>query len=211
MVAATLGLLAFTLTFTFGLAAARFDTRRQVVLEEANAIGTSYLRAALLPEPQRSETRRLLREYVEVRLKGIMPDRVQQAISESTRLHSRLWAQAVAAGEKDPRSIPIGLFIESLNEVIDLHSIRVMVGLRNRVPEAIWGALYFVAILAMTQIGYHEGLTSHKRSPAVLVLVLTFSAVMFLIADLDHPQEGLLRVSQQAMIDLRDSIDGAIP
>jgi hypothetical protein len=206
MVGATLGLLAFTLAFTFGLAAARFDTRRQVILDEANAIGTSYLRAALLPEPQRSETRRLLREYVEVRLKGVRPENVQRAISESEGLHARLWAQAVAAAEKDPRSVPTGLFIQSLNEVIDLHATRVMVGLRNRIPGAIWGTLYFVAFLGMAEIGYHEGLTSPRRSPAVLALVLTFSAVMFLIADLDRPQEGLLRVSQQAMVDLRNSL-----
>jgi hypothetical protein len=211
MVAATLGLLAFTLAFTFGLAAARFESRRQMLLEEANAIGTSYLRAAFLPDPQRSEARRLLREYVEVRLKGSQPDKVQRAVSESTALHARLWEQAVAAAEKDPRSIPTGLFIQSLNEVIDLHSKRVMVGLRNRIPGAIWGALYFMAILGMAEIGYHEGLTSPQRSPAVVALVLTFSAVMFLIADLDRPQEGLLRVSQQAMIDLRDSFKESSP
>jgi hypothetical protein len=211
MVGATLGLLAFMLAFTFGLAAARFDTRRQVLLDEANAIGTTYLRAALLPEPQRSEARRLLREYVDVRLKGVQPGQVQQAISESSALHDRLWAQAVAAAEKDPRSIPTGLFIQSLNEVIDVHAKRVMFGVRNRLPSTLWGALYFVTVLGMAEIGYHEGLTSPRRSPAVLALVLTFSAVTFLIADLDRPQEGLLRVSQQSMIDLRHSLKEIIP
>jgi hypothetical protein len=211
MVGATLGLVAFMLAFTFGLAAARFDLRRQVLLDESNAIGTSYLRAALLPEPQRSDARRLLREYVEVRLKGVQTGMVQQAASESTQLHARLWAEAVAAGEKDPRSVPTGLFIQSLNELFDLHSKRIMAALRNRVPGTIWATLYFVAILAMGQLGYHEGLTSPRRSPAVLALVLTFSAVMFLIADLDRPQEGLLRVSQQAMLDLRNSLQGTSP
>lgn len=211
MVAATLGLVAFMLAFTFGLAASRFDLRRQVILDEANAIGTSYLRSDFLPEPQRSETRRLLREYVNLRLAGVRIEAVRKAISESTKIHSRLWAQAVAAGEKDSRSIPIGLFIESLNEVIDLHSKRVMVGLRNRVPGTIWAALYFVAILAMGEVGYHEGLTSPRRSPAVLALVLTFSAVMYLIADLDRPLEGLLRISQRPILDLRLSLEGATP
>jgi hypothetical protein len=211
MVAATLGLVAFTLAFTFGLAATRFETRREVILEEANAIGTTYLRAALLPEPQRSEARRLLREYVDVRLKGIQPDRVQQAISESTALQTRVWEQAVAAAEKDPRSVPTGLFIQSLNEMIDVHSKRVMVGLRNRLPGALWGALYLMAILGMAEVGYHEGLSSPRRSPAALTLVLTFSVLMYLIADLDRPQKGLLRVSQQAMIDLRQSLEGTTP
>jgi hypothetical protein len=210
MVAATLGLLAFTLAFTFGLAATRFETRREVILEEANAIGTTDLRAAFLPEPQRSDAHRLLLEYVDVRLNGIQPDRVQQAISESTAIHARLWALAVSAGEKEPRSVPIGLFIQSLNEVIDVHSKRVMVGLRNRLPGALWGALYFLSFLGMAEIGYLEGLTSPRRSIAALALVLTFSTVLYLIADLDRPQEGLLRVSQQAMIDLRHSLKGNI-
>lgn len=153
----------------------------------------------------------MLREYVDVRLAGVHPDKVEGAIRESTALHARLWAQAVTAAQKDPRSIPTGLFIQSLNELIDLHSKRVMVGLRSRVPAVIWASLYFVAILAMTQLGYHEGLTSPRRSPAVLALVLTFSAVILLIADLDRPLEGLLTVSQQAMTDLRSSFEQTTP
>jgi hypothetical protein len=211
MVAATLGLLGFVLAFTFGLAASRFDTRRLTLVDEANAIGTTYLRAAMLPEPERSESRRLLREYVDLRVADVNPEQLQRALSGSTELHSRLWAQAVAAADKGPRSVPTGLFIQALNEVIDLHSKRVLVGLRNRIPGSIWAALYVLAILAMAQLGYHEGLASPRRSPAVLALVLTFSAIMLLIADLDRPLEGLLRVSQQAMIDLRQSFEGTSP
>ncbi len=205
MVAATLGLLAFMLAFTFGLAATRFDARRKVLLDESNAIGTTYLRAAFLAEPRRSEVRRLLRDYVEARLEGVQPGNLERAVARSTNLHARLWEQAVAAGGADPRSVPVGLFIQSLNELIDLHSDRIQIGVRNRVPGVIWGMLYFVAIVAMAEIGYHEGLTSLRRSPAVLALVLTFSAVMTLIADLDRPQEGLVRVSQQFLIDLRQT------
>jgi hypothetical protein len=211
MVGATLGLLGFMLAFTFGLAANRFETRRLTILDEANAIGTAHLRAAMLPEPERTEVRRLLREYVGVRVAGVRPDLVQQATITSTSLHGRLWAQAVAAAEKDPRSVPTGLFIQSLNDVVDLHSKRVMAGLQNRIPGAIWVALFFIAVLATGELGYQEGLTSAARSPAALALILTFTAVMFLIADLDRPGEGLLRINQQAMIDLRNSIDGTNP
>ncbi len=211
MVAATLGLLGFMLAFTFGLAATRFDTRRYTVLDEANAIGTTYLRAALLPEPERAESRKLLREYVDVRLTAIQPGKLEQAIDESSALHERLWAQATTAAEKDPRSVPTGLFIQSLNETIDLHAKRVLVGVRNRIPGTVWVTLYLMSILSMTAIGYHEGLTSVSRSPAVLALVLTFAAVMFLIADLDRPQEGLLKVSQQPLIDLRSSFERTHP
>lgn len=204
-VAATLALLAFILTFTFGLAASRFDVRRGLVIDEANAIGTTYLRAGLLPEPHRTDVRHLLRKYVEVRLEAARPGKLDQSLSRSGELHAQLWDHAVAVGVENPNSILVGLFIGSLNEVIDLHTKRLVLGVRNRIPGTIWATLYFVAIIGTSVMGYHTGLSGARRSLAVLALVLAFSAVMTLIIDLDRPQEGLLRVSQQAMIDLRDS------
>jgi hypothetical protein len=205
IVAAILGLLAFLVAFTFGMAASRFEIRRELVLDEANAIGTTYLRAALLPEPHRAEIRTLLREYVDLRLGGVEPGKAAPALARSEELQGRLWAQAVIVAEKNPTPIT-GLFIQSLNEVIDLHAKRVTLGIRNRIPITIWGALYFTTILAMLGVGYHEGLTSTTRTLATLVLVVTFSGVLWLLADLDRPQEGLIKVSQQAMIDLRKSM-----
>jgi hypothetical protein len=205
IVAAGLGLLAFLLAFTFGMAASRFDTRRELVLDEANAIGTTYLRAALLPEPHRSEIRTLLREYVALRLEAVEPGMAVSARAHSEELQGRLWTQAVVVGEKNPTPIT-GLFIQSLNEVIDLHAKRVTLGMRNRIPITIWVALYSTAILAMAGVGYYAGLASTTRSLATLALVVTFSGILCLIADLDRPQEGLLKVSQQAMIDLRKSL-----
>jgi hypothetical protein len=204
IVAAGLGLLAFLLAFTFGMAASRFDTRRGLVLDEANAIGTTYLRAALLPEPHRTEIRTLLREYVDLRLEAVQPGMAVSARERSEELQGRLWAQAVSVAEK-PTPIT-GLFIQSLNEVIDLHAKRVTLGLRNRIPLTIWVALYSTAILAMAGVGYYAGLASTTRSLATLALVVTFSGILCLIADLDRPQEGLLEVSQQAMVDLRKSL-----
>lgn len=121
-------------------------------------------------------------------------------------LQGQLWAQAVAIGEKNPNSIVVGLFIQSLNEVIDLHAKRLLVNLRTRVPGVIWVALYAVAIFSLAAMGYHAGLARTSRSLAILVVTFTFSAVMWLIADLDRPQEGFLKVNQQAMIDLRNSM-----
>ena len=206
MVAATLALLAFMLAFTFGLAASRFDVRRGLVIDEANAIGTTYLRAGLLPEPHRSDVRSLLREYVDVRLEAVQPGKLSRSIDRSEELHARLWAHAVAVGEKNPGSIVVGLFIASLNEVIDLHAKRLALGVRNRIPGTIWVALSFVAIIGTSVMGYHAGLAGSGRSLALLALVLAFSAVVTLIADLDRPQEGLLRVSQQTMIDLQKTL-----
>lgn len=205
IVGAILGLLAFLLAFTFSLAAARYDIRRELVLSEANAIGTTYLRAEMIPEPQRAAARRLLQQYVDQRLAAVDPDQRAAALARSEELHMELWAQAVAAAEKNPNPIT-GLFIQSLNEVIDLHAKRLMLGVRNRIPFTIWLALYGAAILGMMGVGYQSGLSGANRTLATLILAIAFSLVLWLIADLDRPQEGLLKVSQQTMIDLRKSM-----
>ncbi len=210
MVGATLGLLAFLLAFTFGLAAQRFDTRRQVLLDEANAIGTTYLRAEMLPD-RRDAIRGFLRDYVDTRLEAVRSGNAAEGIRRSEHLHEQLWAQAVALGENNPTSIVVGLFIQSLNEMIDLHAKRVTAGLRNRIPAAIWGALFAVAVLSLAAMGYQAGLSGTSRSIAELAVALSFSAVILLIADLDRPQEGTLRVSQQALIDLQQSMSAPRP
>ena len=142
MVAATLALLAFILAFTFGLAGSWFDGRRRLVVDEANAIGTTYLRAGMLPEPHRSDVRDLLREYVDVRLEAVQPGKLGESVRRSEGLHARLWAEATAVAEKQPSSVVVGLFIWSLNEVIDLHAKRIALGPRTRLPGTIWATLY---------------------------------------------------------------------
>jgi len=206
MVGAILGLLAFMLAFTFSLAASRFEARRQVVLEEANAIGTTFLRARFLPKPQRDEVEKLLREYVDVRIQGVKEGRIAKVISRSEELHALLWSQATESAEKNPGSIMTGLFIQSLNEVIDLHAKRVLVGVRSRIPTSIWIGLFTLAFIGMASMGYQAGLSATRRSPAMLLMVLAFAGVLFLIADLDRGQEGFLSVSQEAMTDVQRSM-----
>jgi len=205
MVGATLGLLAFMLAFTFGAAADRYDSRRQVLLEEANAIGTTWLRADMLPD-RGAEIRALLRDYVDIRLKAVQSGQIAAGMRQSEQLHSQLWTHAAALGESNPSSIVVGLFVQSLNEVIDLHTKRITVGGRNRIPGAIWLSLIGVAVLALGAMGYHSGLAATSRSMAQLAVGLAFSMVIGLIADLDRPQEGGLTVSQQALVDLQQSM-----
>ncbi len=206
LVGGGMGLLAFFLAFTFGLAASRFDTRRQLVLDEANAIGTAYLRAGLVAEPHGSEIRGLLRDYADARIEAVQPGKLNAAIARSEALHRQLWTEITALALADPYSIVGGLLIESLNEVIDLHEMRITAGLRSRIPGRIWDTLYVLTVLAMLAMGFHAG-QSGARSPAVVPLALAFSAVILVVADLDRPQEGSLRVSQQALIDTRESMD----
>src|SRR5918993_1416110 len=206
LVGAILGLLAFMLAFTFGMAASRFEDRRQILLSEANAIGTTYLRSKMLAEPMRTDAQNLLRQYADVRVEAVQPGKWQQAIVKSEDLQNRLWSLAVAQAEKEPTVIT-SLFIQSLNEVIDLHAARVMAGVRSRVPAMIWIVLYLLAVIAMVMMGYHAGLANSRRSIATIALVIGFSSVLYLIADLDRPGQGTLKVNQQTMIDLRRSMN----
>jgi hypothetical protein len=205
IVGALLGLLAFMQAFTFGMAASRFEERRQALNAEANAIRTTYLRAALLPEPITTDTRNILREYVDARLKGTRLETIDETIAKSREMHGRLWLQALAAGEKGKPPLS-GLFIQSINEVIDLHAKRVTAGLRARVPGIIWIVLYVLAILGMSALGYQGGLAGKRRTIAVFIVISAFSMVLVLIADLDRPGDGLFRINQENMIDVRNSM-----
>jgi hypothetical protein len=208
LVGGMLGLEAFMLAFTFGAAASHFDARRQALLDEANAIRTAYLRADLLPEPYRSETRNLLREYVDVRLEGVQSGKIDQAIARSEELHSQLWRQASASKEKTPNLAFAVQFIQSVNEVISQHTRRVIAGFEFRIPNIVWIVLYAITSLAAASIGYHSGLTGRSRPLVAISLILAFSAVIFLIEDLDRPLYGLLEVSQRAMVDLQRMMNG---
>ncbi|XZE33372.1 hypothetical protein SH501x_004154 [Pirellulaceae bacterium SH501] len=206
MSASVLGLLAFMLAFAFGMASGRFDDRRLTVLQEANSIGTTYLRAQLLPEPHKSEIEQRLIRYTELRAKKLTPDTIESAIKESLAIQNEIWTRAVAVAKADTDSITTGLFIESLNESIDLHSKRVFVGLYSRVPVMIWGALLLLVVLGVVSLGYHAGIAGTKRSLEMLILAFAFTIVLYLIFDLDRSHEGLLQISQRAMVDLYTSM-----
>ncbi len=207
IIGATLGLLAFMLAFTFGLAASRFEERRQLVVQEANAIGTTFLRAGLLSESQASKIRDLLAEYVRARLEVVKTGDFELVLERSAALHRTLWAEAEEAGGRDGGSIKAALFIEALNAMIDIHSERVLVGLRSRLPVVLWAAFFLLTGFSMAGVGYHIAVSNSPRSPAILVMVLSFMIVITLIVDLDRPQEGLLSVNQEAMVNLLKTME----
>lgn len=207
MVGGMLGLLTFVLAFTFWIAATHYDAVRQSILAQANAIRTAYLRADLIPEPYRTESRALLREYVDIRLEAYQSGNFEPLFPRSEELHSRLWSQAVAAKEKTSSPIFSGYFIQSLNDVIGLHTRQLMVRQEFRIPNAIWIVIYVIMPLAAASIGCHGGLTGRGRPLVAVAFVLIISVVMVLIVDIDHPQRGSLKVSQQALVDLRDTMN----
>lgn len=133
---AVLGLLALLLGFTFAMALGRYDSRRNLVLQEANAIGTTYLRASFLPETQKNAVEDLLRRYIDVRIplydRDTSPERLRSLEQQSSNLQHALWEHLVAAAKESPSPVTV-TFIGALNEMIDLDAARLH-ALRSHVP-----------------------------------------------------------------------------
>ena len=208
---AILGLVAFMLAFTFGIVTNRYDSRKELVRNEANAIGTAYLRSDFMSEPDRGKTKMLYREYLDTRIAAAVSRSLgeqHKALIESDSVQRQLWEMAVANAYKDMNSDVAALYIDSLNQVIDIHALRVAVAMQARIPAGIWLVLYVLVILGMIGIGYQTAIAeSARRSWATPILAFAFSLVIVLIASLDRPQSGFITVSQQPLIDLRASME----
>ncbi|HEY2826512.1 MAG TPA: hypothetical protein VGJ04_02845 [Pirellulales bacterium] len=208
---AILGLLGLLLGFTFAMAVGRYESRRALVLQEANAIGTTYLRAALLPGAHQSDVENLLRRYVDVRLDfyDAGEDRAQQANAEqkAAQIQQELWAHAVASAKEAPSPLAVS-FITSLNETIDLDATR-MNALRTHVPGAVWLLVLAIAACGCCASGYAAGAHGARSIFANWVLPLLIAVVITLIADLDRPRGGLIGIKQQPLIDLKQSLSNS--
>jgi hypothetical protein len=206
MVAGLLGMLAFLLGFAFSIASDQHSTRRANVLNEANVIRTAYLRTGLLPPERGAPMRRLLRDYVDLRLEVLNPDADMDAtLGRSAQIHRQLWAQ-VAAAALEQRDDISGLNVEAINELIDMHETRFTGGVRARIPGVVWIGLAIITLLTMLTLGLQLGLNGNRRIVAIALLSLAFGVLITLIVDLNRPQGGLIRVGQGPMIDLQESM-----
>jgi hypothetical protein len=206
-----LGLSAFMLAFTFGIVSERHDAKKGLVRDDAIAIRTAWQRSDFLPETDRAEAKDLLRRYVDLRVTfaqvhSVEPERVKSLLSETQQIQDRLWNTAVANARKDMNSDVAALYIESLNEVNAIHARRVAVAIQARVPVEIWLVLYLITIFGMVGVGYQTGIAGSKRSMVQPILALSFALVFALIASLDRPDSGVMVVTQQPLIDLRESM-----
>jgi hypothetical protein len=202
-----LTLLAFLLAFSFGITADQFERRRQIVLDEANAIGTTYLRSKYLPGPESEQMQRLLLDYVKLRVFDGDAGDLQQRLARSESLHTDMWQVAVSLEQANPNSEFAGLFIVSLNQMIDLHESRTTVALQYRLPVIVMITLFLIALLTLLVMGYSAGLRSAGDALLTMSVVVAVAAVLVLIMDLDRPVQRSFSVSQQALIDVRDSLN----
>lgn len=205
MVGASLASLGFLLAFIAGIAVNIFNSRLELVVTEADAIGTTYLRAGYLDDPISTESRKLLGEYVELRLAALDRDRLDSAITRSEEIHLELWKLAETVALNDPTPIS-ALYIDSLNQLIDLHSRRINQELIIRVPPLFLLAIFLVAIFTMMLIGVYGSYSRKLNYLALLIMILIISTVFLIIVDLDRSHQGLITIPQNALIDLQNQI-----
>lgn len=193
---ALLGLLGLLLAFSFAAAGSRFLERQDLITEEANAIGTSTLRADLLAEPHRTNLRTALRDYTAERIElsaGLRDGLTSGDLADIDRSHRRIWAAAMAGVNDRPHMVLSVL--PPINDVIDLHSTRLAAG-RKRLPTLITGVLLSCSLLAIGVMGYGSGLYGRKRlAPLTLSLTAIVAAALWITYDLDNPRAGLLQLN----------------
>lgn len=214
IVGAMLGLIAFLLSLTFAFVADRYEDRKSLVREEANAIGTAFLRSAFLPEAQQAEAAGLFRKYVDLTLEAARegdPDLIRQMVAESVPIQESLWRMAVAEGRRDLNSDVAALYIEALNEMFDVRSTRIAVALEALMPIGVWLVLYAVILLGSIGVGYHGALTGSSRSWTLPLLAVSFATVVGLISALERLDSRLVQVPQGPLVSLKASMGTTAP
>ena len=211
LVGSLLALMAFLLAITMSMASDRYDTRRGLVLAEANSIGTTYLRAGYLPEPASSQSRELLKEYVPLRIGTTDTEDLAANLVRSDEILGELWSIAEGLAKDEPGSDVLALYIDSLNETIDMDTSRVIAALYARVPDTVLLLLFVGSALALGMVGFSAGLTRRRSPLTTIVMAVVLGAVVTLIVDIDRPQGGTLTVSQQPIIELQMQLESTSP
>jgi len=209
VVAAAFGLLAFMLAFTFQIAAGRYEARKELLLEEVTNIRTTWLRAGVVPEPFRSDTRKLLLEYVDLRVDlSNDPSKLSSAMSRSQQILDKFWESVEILAERDRSSEMYSLFTSSVNDLVDNYNHRITMTFEYRIPPAILWVLFIIAFLSMLALGYQFGISGKGSFRINLLLAIVFALVMFLILALDRPETGLAKLNQKPMFTLQKQIHG---
>jgi len=206
---ALLGVVGLILAFGLSLAVGRYENRRAAVVDDANTIGTTYLRAQMLAEPERSESLGLLRRYTDlaIRLSGDVPgsDGLKRTTAEQSELQRRLWRLAGQSVAGAPTETAPRLYVETLNEMIDQQTVRVA-GLNNRVPGAVLGLEVIGAAVVVGLLALYISVLGRGLLAAVAAAVLV-TLLLLVTLDLDRPTRGLITVPATPLESLRASME----
>ena len=200
--AAMLGLLGLLLGFSLSMAVSRWDVRHDVIVNEANAIGTIWLRAGLLEEPLRSDLRDMLREYTDARiaLGGSRDDRaaLRATLSKSESLHASIWSVVERANQPEQSNAVLSSMINAANEVIDIHELR-LASIENFLPAPLFLVLITVAALSIGFLAWAFGAANQGGRTAIVMLGLLIGVVLLLIMDVNRPQRGRINIDVESL------------
>jgi hypothetical protein len=207
-----LGLLALLLGFTFSMTASRYDTRRQLVVNEANALWGLSMQGGLLPDPPRAEFKQLLGKYVDERAaigrlqRDQTDSEIIEAAARSKSIQDQMWLVLKGAAETQP-PVPIAAtMMERLVEAAAIRRERIF-SWESRVPDSIVWLLIFGALTVISVLGFLGGLGNHRGLPARIAVTLLFCGTLYVTLDLDKPHQGLIRVSQSPMLHLKQALE----
>jgi hypothetical protein len=207
VVGAVFALLAFLLAFTFQIATNRFDARKELLLEEVTNIRTTWLRAGLLQEPIRSDTRELLVEYVDLRIELAKDiSKLPGLMARSQEILDTLWNYTEILAGQDRSSEVYALYTSSVNDMVDNYNHRITMTLEYRIPAAILWILFIMTTFSMIALGYQLGISGKGSFKLNLLLAFVFALVMFLILALDHPETGVVKLNQKPMQTLQKQL-----
>jgi len=206
---ALLGLVGLVLAFGLALAVGRYESRRAAVVDDANDIGTTYLRAQTLPEPIRTRSLKLLVRYTNtsIRLSQAVPmsDKSHQTIADGQELQRQLWGLAGQALAEAPVASAPRLYVETLNTMIDQQAVRVA-ALNNRVPGPVLAVEVIFAAVALGLLGFYLAILGRSVLPVLLAAALV-CLLLLVTFDLDRPTRGLIKVPSTPLTSLRASME----
>ncbi len=206
---AALTLLVLLVGFSFAMASGRYDQRKGLEEAEANAIGTEYVRADLLPEPAAARVRALLASYTEQRIQHYQerdPARLKQIDAQTEQLQAALWATVEQAAAAQPNA-PVALTVAGMNDVLNSQGYT-EAAWRNRLPQGAWMLMFTVAIACGLLLGR---VGAHVSAATLPVLPLLMAVALFLIADIDSPRRGVIRVVPENLIAFQQSLTSLHP
>jgi hypothetical protein len=209
VVGTALGLLAFMLAFTFQIVDNRYNSRKELLLNEVTTIRTSYLRAGLIPEPYRSNTRKLLIEYTDLReaiVNDVTPEKVEHLKVRSQAILDSLWSYSEAIGAQDRSSESYSLYMGSINDLVEIYNQRVTLTFEYRIPVPILWVLFIITLFSMLLLGYQFGISGKKNNILAVFIAIIFASVMWLILALDRPEMGFMRLNQNPVITLHKQL-----
>src|SRR5436190_18116585 len=206
-VGASLALFAFMLAFTFDMVGDRFAKRKELFVNEVSDIRTTYLNAGLVPEPIRSHARKFIIMYVDLRvdLRRYLSNLEQVKVKSQAILDS-LWHYSEELAAQDRSSEAYSLFTSSVRNLVNSFNERITVALQFHIPPAILYVLSFVGFFSTLALGFQFGVSGRVSFLVNLLIGITFAAVMWLIFALDHPEAGLIKISDAPLMTLQQQL-----